>query len=82
MVNGDLFGPLDFDPAQLQAKYDRERTIRMRTEGKAQYIPTSGRFAGYSRDPWSEQLTREPLTDHTKVVIAGEASAGWSRALV
>jgi cation diffusion facilitator CzcD-associated flavoprotein CzcO len=76
MVNGDLLGPLDFDPAQLQAKYDHERAIRIRTEGKSQYIPTSGRFAAFSRDPWSEPLTREPLTDHTKVLIAGGGFGG------
>lgn len=76
MVNSELTGPLDFDPEELQAKYELERNIRIRTDGKQQYVATSGKFADYSKDPWSSPLSREPLHDHTQVVIVGGGFGG------
>jgi cation diffusion facilitator CzcD-associated flavoprotein CzcO len=76
MVNSKLFGPLDFNPVELQAKYDLERNLRIRTDGKAQYVSTSGRFAEYNRDPWSKPLVREPLHDHTQTLIVGGGFGG------
>jgi cation diffusion facilitator CzcD-associated flavoprotein CzcO len=75
-MNDKLFGPIDFDPAILKAKYEAERNIRVRPEGKGQYVATSGRFAQYSADPWATESNREPLNDHTRVVIVGGGFGG------
>ncbi|MCU1475377.1 MAG: cyclododecanone monooxygenase, partial [Subtercola sp.] len=76
-MNEKLFGPLDFDPAALKATYDAQREKRIRPDGKEQYVATAaGRFAEYSRDPWATEFTREPLSDHTSVVVVGGGFGG------
>lgn len=78
MSNEKLFGPVDFDPDALEAKYQFERDRRIRPDGSKQYASTvSGRFEKFSQDPWSSNDTnREPVTDHTTVVIAGGGFGG------
>ena len=77
MPNEDLLGPLDFDPAALRARYEQERDRRIRPDGDELYLSTSGRFKHFSRDPWSDpDFTREPLRDHTSVVVAGGGFGG------
>jgi cation diffusion facilitator CzcD-associated flavoprotein CzcO len=76
MTNEKLWGELDFDPDELRARYRQERDLRIRPEGKAQYISTSGRYGQYSSDPWSEPVVREPISDHTQVVVVGGGFGG------
>jgi cation diffusion facilitator CzcD-associated flavoprotein CzcO len=77
MLNEKLTGPIDFDPAALKAKYEEERDKRIRPEGKAQFVGTSGRFEHFSSDPWSETLVdRSALDDHSSVIIAGGGFGG------
>ncbi|MGM7669224.1 flavin-containing monooxygenase [Microbacterium sp. A93] len=77
MLDEKLFGPIDFDPSELQGRYLAERDLRVRPEGKAQYIPTdSGRFGSYSEDPWTQEIEREPLRDHTQVIVVGGGFGG------
>lgn len=76
-MNDQLFGDLDFDPAAMKARYTSERDKRIRDDGKAQYVPTAtGRFARYSDDPWTAHTPREPIADHTRVIIAGGGFGG------
>ncbi len=69
---------LDFDPDALREKYRQERDKRIRTDGEAQYLELSGRFAHYNEDdPYVEPgFTREPLTDEMDVVIIGGGFSG------
>lgn len=77
MPNEQLYGPIDFDPEELKSKYEQERNRRIRPEGKAQYSGTqSGRFEKFSQDLWASNASREPLRDHTKVIIAGGGFGG------
>ncbi len=67
-----LLADLDIDAAALDAKYRIERAKRIRPEGAAQYVDTSGMFARYSDDPWADpDFTRAPLNDEVDVVIIG-----------
>ena len=77
MPNDALFGELDFDPAALKAKYEFERDRRIRPDGHGQYRGTTGKFADFSRDPWADpDSARDPIRDHTEVVIAGGGFGG------
>jgi cation diffusion facilitator CzcD-associated flavoprotein CzcO len=77
LLDEKLFGTIDFDPDALAQRYEAERQLRIRPEGKAQYIPTvSGRFKSYSEDPWTQFEEREPLRDHTQVIVVGGGFGG------
>ncbi|MCU1691868.1 MAG: monooxygenase [Frankiales bacterium] len=76
MTIDPLVGPLDFDVEELRAKYDAERDRRVRPEGKGQYAGASGRFAHFGADPWASKDVREPIKDHTNVIIAGGGFGG------
>ncbi|MGY1806205.1 flavin-containing monooxygenase [Blastococcus sp. SYSU D00669] len=76
MSSDALVGPLDFDPVVLKDKYTQERDRRIRPEGKGQYVGTSGRFAHFGADPWATKLVRDPITDHTNVIVAGGGFGG------
>ncbi len=68
---------LGFDPNALAEKYRAERDRRVRTEGNEQYVEMVGQFAHYLEDPYvDQQVTREPLTDDTEVVIIGGGFGG------
>lgn len=74
----DLTGPLEFDPGEHKAKYELERDKRVQPEGNTQYIPTvDGKFADFAKDPWVDPgFTREPIVDHTEVIVAGGGFGG------
>jgi cation diffusion facilitator CzcD-associated flavoprotein CzcO len=68
---------LSFDPDALRARYAREREVRLRPDGIAQYVEVVGDFAGFAHDPWSgEPAAREPLTDEVDVAIIGAGFGG------
>ncbi|MGE0830157.1 MAG: flavin-containing monooxygenase [Hyphomonadaceae bacterium] len=73
----DLIGPLDFDLEALRQRYDRERDTRL-TEASAEFTSAvDGKFANFSKDPWVDpNFTREPIVDHTEVIIAGGGFGG------
>src|SRR4051794_14292896 len=69
---------LGFDPNELREKYRREREKRLRPEGEAQYLETSGEYAHYANtDPFAgDPPPREPLTDEVEVVVIGGGFSG------
>jgi cation diffusion facilitator CzcD-associated flavoprotein CzcO len=71
-------GELEFDPYALKRKYEQERDKRIVPEGQGQYVETiAGKFANYGKDPWVKPgFSREPLIDHTEVIIAGGGFGG------
>ena len=72
----DLVGEIDFDPAELKAKYLAERDKRLRDDGNEQYVEVTGDFSNYVDDPYVERTEREPLFDHTEVIIIGGGFGG------
>jgi cyclohexanone monooxygenase len=73
MADGDL----GFDPEALREKYRIERDRRIRADGTAQYVETTGAFAQYLDDPWADpDFTREPIVEAVEVVIAGGGFGG------
>jgi len=73
MADGDL----GFDPEALRQKYRVERDRRIRADGTAQYVETTGEFAQYLDDPYADpDFTREPIVEAVEVVIAGGGFGG------
>ena len=69
---------LGFDPEALRRKYRAERDKRMRPEGEAQFLATSGEYADYfEKDPYAdENFHREPLKVRIPIAIIGGGFAG------
>ena len=67
---------LPFDPDALRAKYRQERDKRLRADANDQYREVVGDFTRFVEDPYSEPVTREPLTDEVDVVIIGGGFGG------
>ena len=66
----DAAGAASIDIEALRARYRDERDLRLRSEGKAQYVEVAGRFARYLDDPWADAgFAREPVGETTEVVI-------------
>jgi cyclohexanone monooxygenase len=72
----ELVGEIDFDPEGLKTKYLAERDKRLRTDGNEQYIEVAGDFSTYVDDPYVARVDREPLVDHTEVIIIGGGFGG------
>ena len=72
----ELVGEIDFDPAELKARYLAERDKRLRDDGNEQYIEVAGDFSNYVDDPYVARVDREPLFDHTEVIIIGGGFGG------
>jgi len=72
----DLVGEIDFDPAELKAKYLAERDKRLRADGNEQYVEVTGDFSNYVDDPYVERVERKPLFDHTEVIVIGGGFGG------
>lgn len=70
-------GALSIDIQALRARYRDERDLRLRSEGKAQYVEATGGFARYLDDPWADSgFVREPVNEETEVVIVGGGFGG------
>jgi cyclohexanone monooxygenase len=67
---------LDFDPDALREKYLRERDKRVRTDGNAQYVEITGKFAHYLDDPYVKPIQREPLKQDVNVIVIGGGFGG------
>lgn len=73
---------LGFDPDALLRKYNEERDRRIREDGIAQYIPSSGQFKNYAEDPYAkEKIERDALDEEVEVVVVGAGLSGWSAAV-
>lgn len=74
----DAQSELNFDPDVLRERYARERDRRLRSDGQAQYVEASGKFAHYGEDdPYGDpNFTREPLNDEVEVLIVGGGFGG------
>ena len=67
--------PVDTDA--LRRKYEAERQKRVRADGNAQYVATTGRHAHYLDDPYVEPgFRREPITRNMDVLVVGGGFGG------
>ncbi|ATB28474.1 flavin-containing monooxygenase [Melittangium boletus] len=70
-------GEVSFSPEALSEKYRIEREKRLRPDGNTQYIPVSGVFADFDKDPYVEPgFTRPALTEKIDVLIIGGGFGG------
>ena len=70
-------GTPSIDVQALRARYRDERDLRLRSEGKAQYVETAGGFAHYLDDRWADAgFAREAVSEETEVVIVGGGFGG------
>ncbi|MGU3498715.1 flavin-containing monooxygenase [Mycobacterium sp. C31M] len=76
MTYHPVAGDIDFDPEWLREKYRDERDRRIRPEGKAQYTSAKGDYAHFADDPWTPRIEREPISEHTNVIIVGGGYGG------
>ncbi len=71
------------DPTSIEdakARYEAERTKRLRDDGLGQYESLTDH--DLDRDPWAEpDFTRDPVVEHTDVVILGGGWAGMLTAI-
>jgi len=74
----NLFPDLDFDPAELRARYRRERDKRLRADGESQYLEATDELAHYANhDPYVEPgFERDPLTLDVDVIVIGAGFSG------
>jgi cyclohexanone monooxygenase len=77
-MDGQVHEELDFDPAVLRERYERERDKRIREDGIDQYIEMAGPYARFAEeDPYADpSFTRPPLTDEVEVAIIGGGFSG------
>jgi cation diffusion facilitator CzcD-associated flavoprotein CzcO len=72
-----VLGELPFDCDDLRSKYDQERDKRLLEQGNSQYVPTTGKFSNFDRDPWVPAgFVRPPIVEHTEVIVAGAGFGG------
>ncbi|GGE00379.1 monooxygenase [Polymorphobacter glacialis] len=64
------------DKEAVLARYRAERDKRLRPDGNAQYLETTGSFAHFLDDPYTPRVEREPLTDHVTFAMVGGGFAG------
>jgi cation diffusion facilitator CzcD-associated flavoprotein CzcO len=70
-------GPARFDPDALRAKYRDERDKRLRSDGNAQYVEPTGRFARFADDPFATRgFDRMPRRDEVDVALVGGGFGG------
>ena len=66
-----------FDPTALREKYRIERDRRVRADGSAQYVRTTGKYARYLDDPYADpNFTRDPIAEDVEVIIMGGGFGG------
>jgi len=72
----ETIGEIDFDPAELKARYLAERDKRLRDDGNDQYIEVTGDFSNFVNDPYVERIERDPVFDEVEIVIIGGGFGG------
>lgn len=63
--------PAVYDADWVRAKYAAERDKRLRPDGVEQFVEVTADFSHYADDPYTERAEREPVSDHTQVLIIG-----------
>jgi cyclohexanone monooxygenase len=73
-----VFDGFEFDPAALKKKYDHERDkrLKLRPEGDAQFVRMKGVLAHYLEDPYTKREDRLPRKEEVDVAIAGGGFGG------
>jgi len=73
----------DFDPVALRKKYDEERDkrLKLRPEGRSQFIKMTGAFEHYAQDPYTEFEARDPKSEDVDVIVIGGGFAGMLAAV-
>jgi cyclohexanone monooxygenase len=70
-------GDLGHASQRLREKYRAERDRRLRQDGTAQYIETTGSFAEYLDDPYADpNFTRSSVNETIEVAILGGGFGG------
>ncbi|OBB56772.1 monooxygenase [Mycobacterium sp. 852013-51886_SCH5428379] len=63
--------PATYDAEWTRAKYEAERAKRLRPDTVHQYVEVTADFSHYADDPYVDRFEREPVRDHSQVVIIG-----------
>src|SRR5262249_28447431 len=64
------------DREALRSKYREERDKRLRSDGNAQYVEPTGRFAHFLEDPYTPGVERKPCVDEVTVAFIGGGFSG------
>ena len=68
---------LNFDAEALSAKYQEERSKRLRPDGLNQFTPAEGAFRHYAVDPYLlEDSHRDSVDEDREVLIIGGGFGG------
>jgi cyclohexanone monooxygenase len=69
---------LEIDTEALQKKYnlERDRRLKLRPQGNAQYVKLEGPFAHYLDDPYTERKERAPRREDVDVAVLGGGFGG------
>ena len=67
---------LNLDTEKITAKYQEERTKRLRADGVAQFKHAQGAYSHLNDDTRAPPTTRDPIDQETKVLICGAGFAG------
>ena len=69
--------PAPVDTEALRRRYEEERLKRVRSDGNAQYVAITGRYAHYLDDPYVEPgFTRAAITREMDVLVVGGGFGG------
>ncbi|ROS29880.1 cation diffusion facilitator CzcD-associated flavoprotein CzcO [Rathayibacter sp. PhB127] len=67
------------DERRLEAareRYRAERDRRARPDAASQYRRAAGKFGYYAKDPYTERVEREPVTDRVEALVIGAGFGG------
>lgn len=67
---------LDFDPHHLRERFEQDKQARLRKDQLAQFQGLADVLEVGDRDPFSEPITREPVTEDLDVLVLGGGFGG------
>ncbi len=68
--------PSEDELATARERYRYERDRRIRPDGARQYRAAAGEFGYYAKDPYTERVERDPVTDRVEVLVIGAGFGG------